>query len=73
MITTFFQENGRLNMVLPGSRLPFKKEIRDIFRLAIAKLIQNKHFSRVFPNIDMQPIFANRANLKKLVVRTKVV
>ena len=69
----FFQENGRLNMVLPGSVLPFKKKISNLFRLEKAKFTQNQRFSKVFANIDMQPVFANRANLKNLVVRTKVV
>ena len=60
-------------MVLPGTLLPFKKERRVILRLEKARFIQNKHLSKVFANIDIQPVFANGENLKKNVVRTKVI
>ena len=60
-------------MVLPRSLFPFKKEKSNLLRLEKAKFMQNKRFSKIFTEIDMQPVFANRENLKKLVVRTKVV
>ena len=68
-----FQEDGRLNFVLPGSLLTFKKEISEIFRLEKARLINNLRFQKVFAKIDIQPVFINRPNLKKLIVRTKIV
>jgi len=68
-----FQEDGRLNFVLPGSLLPFKKEISEIFRVEKARFINNLRFQKVFAKIDIQPVFINRPNLKKLIVRTKIV
>ena len=68
-----FQEDGRLNLVLPGSLLPFKKEISEIFRVEKARFINNLRFQKVFAKIDIQPVFINRPNLKKLIVRTKIV
>ena len=69
---TVFQEDGRLNLVLPGSLLPFKKEISEIFRLEKARFISNPRFQKVFAKTDIQPVFMNRPNLKKLIVRTKI-
>ena len=68
-----FQEDGRLNLVLPGSLLPFKKEISQIFRPEKARFTNNPRFQNVFAKTDIQPVFMNRPNLKKLIVRTKVV
>ena len=73
VFASVFQENGRLNLVVPGSLLPFQKEISNIFRLEKAKFISNPRFHKVFAKIDIQPVFTNRSNLKKLVVRTKIV
>ena len=63
VIATVFQENIGLHMDLPGSLLPFKKEIRGIFRLEKAKFIYNQRFSKYLQN--NRPVFTNRANLKK--------
>ena len=68
-----FQEDGRLNMVLPGSLLPYKKEICEIFRVEKAKFMFNPRFQKAFASTDIQPVFINRPNLKKLIVRTKLV
>ena len=73
VFTTVFQEDGRLNMVLPGSLQPFKKEICNIFRLEKAKFISNPRFHKIFAKVDIKPVFSNRPNLKKLLVRTKIV
>ena len=73
VFATVFQEDGRLNLVLPGSLQPFKKEISNIFRLEKAKFINNPRFHKVFAKVDIQPVFSNRPNLKKLLVRTKIV
>ena len=67
-----FQANGRVNLILPGSLMPLNKEITDIVRIEIARFIANQRFSKVFSNIDLKHMFANKANLKKLIVRTKV-
>ena len=70
--TTVFQENGRLNMVLPGSLKPFEKDISEIFRLEKARLIYNQRFKHIFTKIDIQPVFMNKSNLKKMVVKTNI-
>ena len=72
-IQLFFQEDGRLNLVLPGSMLPYKTEICEIFRGEKAKLMFNPRFQKDFASTDIQPVFMNRPNLKKLIVRTKLV
>ena len=73
MISTVFQALGKVNLVLPGTLLPFKKEISNIVRVEKANFLSKKRFANVFADIEIQPVFSNRANLKKLVVRTKVV
>ena len=72
MICNLFQENGRVNLVLPGSQMQFNKEIKEIFRREKAGFLANQRFSHIFSNIDLGHVFANNANLKKLIVRTKV-
>ena len=66
-----FQEDGRLNMVLPGSLQPFKKEICNIFRLEKAKFISNPRFHKIFAKVDIKPVFSNRPNLKKTACKDK--
>ena len=75
MIATVFQALGKVkcNLVLPGTLMPFKKEISNIFRLEKVSFLSKKRFANVFADIEIQPVYQNRANLKKLVVRTKVV
>ena len=70
VIATVFQENGRLNLVLPGVLTPFKKEISNIFRLEKARIVYNRLFAKIFTNIDIQPVLTNKANLKENVVST---
>ena len=70
---TVFQVPGKVNLVLPGSLMPFKKEISNIFRVEKANFFGKKRFANVFADIDIQPVFQNGANLKKLVVITKAV
>ena len=72
VICNLFQEDGRVNLVLPGSLMQFNKEIKEIFRLEKAKFLANKGFSHIFSNIEVGHVFANNANLKKMIVRTKV-
>ena len=72
VICNLFQENGRVNLVLPGSLMQFNKEIKEIFRREKARFLANQRFSHIFSNIDLGHVFANNANLKKLIVRTKV-
>ena len=71
--TTVFSEDGRLNLVLPGSLLPYRKEIGEIFRIEKAKLFYIPRFQKAFATTDIQLVFLNRPNLKKLIVRTKLV
>ena len=68
-----FQALGKVNFVLLGTLMPLKKEISNIFRLEKANFLSKKRFANVFADIEIQPVYQNRANLKKLVVRTKVV
>ena len=72
---TVFQALGKvkLNLVLPGTLMPFKKEISSIFRLEKTNFLCKKRFANVLADIEIQLVYQNRANLKKLVVRTKVV
>ena len=48
------------------------KEIKEILRRKKARFLANKRFSHIFSNIEVGHVFANNANLKKLIVRTKV-
>jgi hypothetical protein len=75
VIATVFQALGKVkcNLVLPGTLMPFKKEIAHIFNSENTNFLCKKRFSDAFANIEIQPVYQNRANLKKLVVRTKVV
>ena len=67
MIATVFQVPGRVNLVLPGSLMPFKKEISNIFTLEKENFLCKKRFANVFADIEIQPFFQNRANLKKKI------
>jgi len=58
--------------VLPGTLMPYKKEIAHIFSAEKTNFLCKKRFANVFANIEIQPVFQNRANLKKLIVRTKL-
>ena len=73
VIPTVFQAPGKVNLVLPGSLMPFKKDIANIFRVEKASFLSKKRFANVFADLEIQPVYLNRANLKKLVVRTKIV
>ena len=73
VILTVFQVPGKVNLVLPGSLMPFKKDITNIFRVEKVNFWSKKRFANVFADLEIQPVFLNRANLKKLVVRTKIV
>ena len=72
MIYNLFQEGGRVSLVLPGSLLQFDKEIKEIVRIEKARFLADQRFSRIFSNIEIGHVFANKANLKKLIVRTKI-
>ena len=67
-----FQEDKRVNWVLPGSLMPLEKGINSIFRTEKARLMSNPRFSKIFSNVEIKHVFSNRATLKKLIVRTKV-
>ena len=70
-----FQETdpfNQVNLVIPGSLLPFKKEIVNIFEKEKLILFRKKRYAKVFRDISILPIFSNRKNLKNLVVKTKV-
>ena len=71
-----FQEEdefNRISLVLPGSLLPFKNEVVNIFEKEKHKLFTPKErYAKVFRNISISAIFANRSNIKRLVVKTKI-
>ena len=71
----FFQalRKVRCNLVLPGTLMPYKKDIARIFNSEKTNFLSKKRFNNVFANIEVQPVYQNRANLKKLIVRTKLV
>ena len=69
-----FQEEdafNKINLVVPGSLLPFKKEVVKIFENEKQKLFRKERYGKVFRNISISAIFTNRSNLKNLVVKTK--
>ena len=70
-----FQETdsfNQINLVVPGSLLPFKKEINEIFEKEKQVLFRKKRYAKVFRDVSILPIFSNRKNLKNLVVKTKI-
>jgi len=70
-----FQEEedfNQVNLVIPGSLLPLKTEVVNIFEKEKQKLFRKERFAKVFKNISISAIFLNRKNLKKLVVKTKI-
>ena len=73
MISTVFQDLGKVkvNLVLPGILRPFKKEISNIFRAEKTNFLCKKRFANVFADIEIQPVFQNRANLKKKKCKIK--
>ena len=52
--------------------MQFDKEIKEIVRIEKARFLANQRFSRVFSDIELGHVFANNANLKKLIVRTRI-
>ena len=71
----FFQEEdsfNQINLVLPGSLLPFKDEVVKIFEKEKQKLFRKERYAKVFKNISISAIFKNRSNLKNLIVKTKI-
>ena len=72
VIYNLFQEGGRVSLVLPGSLMKFDKEIKEIIRIEKARFLANQRFSRVFSDIELGHVFAKNANLKKLIVRTRI-
>ena len=70
-----FQEEdefNRISLVLPGSLLPFKNEVVNIFEKEKHKSCRKERYAKVFRNISISAIFANRSNIKRLVVKTKI-
>ena len=49
---------------MPGSLLPFKKEIVDIFRNEKQILFRKQRYAKVFRDISNEPIFSNRNSIK---------
>ena len=70
-----FQETdpfNQINLVIPGSLLPFKKEINEIFEKEKQAPFRKKRYAKVFRDVSILPIFSNRKNIKNLVVKTKI-
>ena len=61
-----------VNMIMPGSLLPFKKEIVDIFRKEKQILFRKQRYAKVFRDISIAPIFSNRRSIKNLLVKSKI-
>ena len=62
-----FQEEedfNQVNLVIPGSLLPLKTEVVNIFEKEKQKLFRKERFAKVFKNISISAIFLNRKNLK---------
>ena len=70
-----FQETdpfSSVNLILPGSLLPMKKEIVNVFRNEKQILFRKQRYAKVFRDIRIEPVFANRSSIKNLVVKTKI-
>ena len=52
--------------------MQFDKKIKEIVRIEKARFLANQRFSRIFSNIELGHVFANKANVKKLIVTTKI-
>ena len=52
--------------------MKFDKEIKEIIRTETARFLATQRFSHIFSDIELGCVFANNANLKKLIVRTKI-
>ena len=61
-----------LNMIVPGSLLFFKKEINNMFDKEFIQLCKKPRFDKIFRNVKIKPIFTNKSNVKKLIVKTKI-
>ena len=62
----------QLNLILPGSLLPFKQQIGKMFEKELEVLCKKSRFEKIFRNIKIKPVFTNRTNVKKLIVKTKI-
>ena len=62
----------RLNFILPGSLLSFKYEIDKLFEKEFNVLCKKSRFEKIFRNVKVKPVFTNRNNVKKLIVKTKL-
>ena len=70
-----FQEEDsfeQLNIIVPGSLICFKQEIRKIFEQEMLLLNKKKRFEFFFRNVKIKPVFTNRNNVKKLIVKTNL-
>ena len=64
-----FQETDifdQANLVIPGSLLPFKKEIVNIFEKEKQILFRKSRYAKVFRNISIKPIFLTGETYKTL-------
>ena len=62
----------RLNFIVPGSLLYFKNEIDKLFEKEFNVLCKKPRFEKNFKNVQIKPVFTNRNNVKKLIVKTKL-
>ena len=73
---SFFQAEDhfeRLNLIVPGSLLSFKNEINFLFEKEFATLCKKPRFEKIFKNVKIKPVFQNRSNVKKLIVKSKII
>jgi len=63
----------RLNLVIPGSLLPFKNEINLLFEKERIALCKKLRFDKIFKLVKIKPVFTNRSNVKKLIVKSKII
>ena len=62
----------RLNFIVPGSLLYFKDEIDKLFEKELNVLCRKPRFEKIFKKVQIKPVFTNRNNVKKLIVKTKL-
>ena len=62
----------RLKFIIPGSLLYVKNEIGKLFEKELSVLCKKSRFETNFRKVQIKPVFTNRNNVKKLIVKTKL-
>ena len=61
-----------LNFIVPGYLLYFKDEIGKLFEKKLSVSCKKQRFEFFFRNIQIKPVFMNRSDVNKLIVKAKL-